>query len=193
MKATILVLLLLLAALATTGAVQAYRYFHERYLEFAMLWRELTHFLKRHKEEQRKREAAQSVIIRFEKPSLGDRALHKVGISDATTQRQDIPAEELPPADELFITVENGGETYSLTENVSVSELQQLSQTLVADDMPIAQEIKSAHTLRKLYNSPMMAHLLGTYEERIKEVLSNALVHEAKAHQAVFNSQHTTN
>lgn len=193
MKATILVLLLLLAALATMGAVQAYRYFHERYLEFAMLWRELKHFLKSHKEEQRKMEASKSVIIRFEKPSLVEKTPHKVGAFNATAQNQDNHVDEPLPADELFITVESGGETYSLTENVSVSELQQLSQTLVADDMPIAQKIKSAHTLRKLYNSPMMAHLLGTYEERIKEVLSNALVHEAKAHQAVFNSQHITN
>lgn len=180
MKATIIVIVLILVGLTTTGAVQAYRYFRKQYLELTSLWEELTSFLKSRKAERQKRaQPVQPVIIRFEKPATVEQPSQEV-ITPDTSDEKEVQMDEMFDANTLFITVETEDREYSLTESISVDEWQQLSRTITDENVPIEQEMMSVHTLLKLKDSPMMTHLIGSYGQRIKKLLSNAVLHEQK-------------
>lgn len=196
MKIAIIILTLIIVGLAYIGAVQAYRYVRNWYLELKSLWTELIDFLR-----TRQKESRVITIKVHNGPPLSQSAPSleqdkqtkanevKVPDDEATlTDADDIPDEQ------LFISIEMNGEEYSLCENVTADELEQMGKTLSVKTAPIQEEMVAATTICKLRNSPMLKDLIAITGNRVEELLKNVIINDPKINKEGFDySKYITN
>lgn len=196
MKIAIIILTLIIVGLAYIGAVQAYRYVRNWYLELKSLWTELIDFLR-----TRQKESRVITIKVHNRPPLSQSApsleqdkqtkANEVKVPDdeaTSTDADDIPDEQ------LFISIEMNGEEYSLCENVTADELEQMGKTLSVKTAPIQEEMVAATTICKLRNSPMLKDLIAITGNRVEELLKNVIINDPKINKEGFDySKYITN
>lgn len=184
MNPTIIILTLILVGLAYIGAVQVYRHVRKRYLELTILWAEMKSFLRSRQKENR----VITIKVHNQPPSPPPASpkraeVQREVIDDVVVEPED---EEIPtdadyiPQEQLFISVEVDGEEYTLCENVTADELEQMSRTLSVKTAPINEEIVAANTICKLRDSPMLKDLIGITGNRVEELMKNVITSDSK-------------
>ena len=167
------IVILLSVGLAYLGSVQVTRFLYGRYRSAVKLYRDLRLFF-------RERGKGKFVVtIRI--PKKG------------SSQEENIPLAELPieeeqqeqtpetrmseetspfiPEEEDYVLVEVQGESYSLSESITVEELQQMGNVLSCKNAPIEEATKAAETIYKIHDSPMFQAIKKAAGDRVRELL----------------------
>ena len=168
------IVILLLVSLAYLGSVQVARFLYGRYRSAVRLYRELQLFFR----ERGKGKFVVTIRIPQKEPSQEENILlaelpieeeqqeqmPETGISEETSP--DISEEE-----EGYVLVEVQGESYSLSESITVEELQQMGNVLSCKNAPIEEAAKAAETIYKIHDSPMFQAIKKAAGERVRELL----------------------
>lgn len=178
-----MILTLILAGLAYIGMVQVYRSVQKQYLELKSLWIEIQSFLRARRKERRiitikiyshPSSSPPSSSSKHETPmEMADKAVETKFEKASTGAEQ--TAEE-----QLFMGVEVDGEAYSLYENITTDELEQMGRVLSVETAPIKEEIAAASTICKLKDSPMLTDLIAITGNRVEELLKNIIISDPK-------------
>ena len=86
----------------------------------------------------------------------------ETGMSEETSTS--IPEED-------YVLVEVQGESHSLSESITVEELQQMGNVLSCKNAPIEEAAKAAETIYKIHDSPMFQAIKKAAGERVRELL----------------------
>lgn len=193
MNPTILILTLILVGLAYIGAVQVYRHVRKRYLELRTLWAEMKSFLRSRQKESRVitiKVHNQPPTAQPPAPPIRQESQKKI-VDEIVVEPED---EQTPtdtdyiPEEQLFISVEVNGEEYTLCENVTADELEQMGRTLSAKTAPIEEEIVAANTICKLSNSPLIDALKNSeMSERLNGLFANVIINSPKIEKKGFD------
>lgn len=181
MSPLIIILTLLLVGLAYIGAVQVYRYIRKQYQEWVTLWVELKDLLRSRRKESR------TITIKVHNrpptpppaPPKQQEAIEEIVVKSKSEETHEDA--EYVPQEPLFISVEVDGEQYTMCENITADELEQMSRTLSVKSAPMEEEITTARTLCKLNNSPLLDALGSSkLKERLNGLLANAIINDPK-------------
>ena len=189
MNPTIIILTLILVGLAYIGAVQVYRHIRKRYLELTVLWAEMKSFLRSRQKESR----IITIKVHNQSPPAPTKSSEEQReVMDevvAEPEDEQIPTDaDYIPQEQLFISVEVDGEEYSLCENVTADELEQMGRTLSVKTAPIDQEIAAATTICKLSNSPLIDALKNSeMSERLNGLFANVIINSPKIEKEGFD------
>ena len=167
------IVILLSVGLAYLGSVQVARFLYGRYRSAVRLYRELRLFF-------RERGKGKFVVtIRIPQKELSQEEnilLAELPIEEE--QQEQTPetrmSEEISPfipEEEDYVLVEVQGESYSLSESITVEELQQMGNVLSCKNAPIEEAAKAAETIYKIHDSPMFHAIKKAAGERVRELL----------------------
>ena len=168
-----IVFILLSVGLAYLGSVEVARFLYGRYRSAVRLYRELRLFF-------RERGKGKFVVtIRIPQKELSQEEnilLAELPIEEE--QQEQTPetrmSEEISPfipEEEDYVLVEVQGESYSLSESITVEELQQMGNVLSCKNAPIEEAAKAAETIYKIHDSPMFQAIKKAAGERVRELL----------------------
>lgn len=168
------IVILLWVGLAYLGSVQVARFLYGRYRSAVRLYRELRLFF-------RERGKGKFVVtIRIPQKELSQEEnilLAELPIEEE--QQEQTPetgmSEEtspfIPEEEEDYVLVEVQGESHSLSESITVEELQQMGNVLSCKNAPIEEAAKAAETIYKIHDSPMFQAIKKAAGERVRELL----------------------
>ena len=167
------IVILLSVGLAYLGSVQVARFLYGRYRSTVRLYRDLQLFF-------RERGKGKVVVtIRIPKRELSQEEnilLAELPIEEEQQQEQS-PETEVSEAtaptilEEDYVLVEVQGESHSLSESITVEELQQMGNVLSCKNAPIEEAAKAAETIYKIHDSPMFQAIKKAAGERVRELL----------------------
>lgn len=168
------IFILLSVGLAYLGSVQVARFLYGRYRSAVRLYRDLQLFF-------RERGKGKVVVtIRIPQKELSQEEnilLAELPIEEE--QQEQTPetgmSEEtspfIPEEEEDYVLVEVQGESHSLSESITVEELQQMGNVLSCKNAPIEEAAKAAETIYKIHDSPMFQAIKKAAGERVHELL----------------------
>ena len=169
-----MIVILLSVGLAYLGSVQVVRFLYGRYRSAVKLYRELRLFF-------RERGKGKFVVtIRIPQKELSQEEnilLAELPIEEE--QQEQTPetgmSEETSTSiheeEEDYVLVEVQGESHSLSESITVEELQQMGNVLSCKNAPIEEAAKAAETIYKIHDSPMFQAIKKAAGERVRELL----------------------
>ena len=168
------IFILLSVGLAYLGSVQVARFLYGRYRSAVRLYHELWLFF-------RERGKGKVVVtIRIPQKELSQEEnilLAELPIEEE--QQEQTPetrmSEEtspfIPEEEEDYVLVEVQGESHSLSESITVEDLQQMGNVLSCKNAPIEEAAKAAETIYKIHDSPMFQAIKKAAGERVRELL----------------------
>ena len=167
------IVILLSVGLAYLGSVQVTRFLYGRYRSAVRLYRDLRLFF-------RERGKGKFVVtIRI--PKKGSSQEENILLAELPIeeeQQEQTPetgmSEETSPfipEEEDYVLVEVQGESHSLSESITVEELQQMGNVLSCKNAPIEEAAKAAETIYKIHDSPMFQAIKKAAGERVRELL----------------------
>ena len=167
------IVILLSVGLAYLGSVQVTRFLYGRYRSAVRLYRDLRLFF-------RERGKGKFVVtIRI--PKKGSSQEENILLAELPIeeeQQEQTPetgmSEETSPfipEEEDYVLVEVQGESRSLSESITVEELQQMGNVLSCKNTPIEEASKAAETIYKIHDSPMFQAIKKAAGERVRELL----------------------
>ncbi|AKV63911.1 hypothetical protein NY148_03335 [Porphyromonas gingivalis] len=168
------IVILLSVGLAYLGSVQVARFLYGRYRSAVRLYRELRLFFRERGKGKfvvtiripKKESSQEENILLAELPIEEEQQeqMPETGISEESSPF--IPEEE-----EDYVLVEVQGESHSLSESITVEELQQMGNVLSCKNTPIEEAAKAAETIYKIHDSPMFQAIKKAAGERVRELL----------------------
>ena len=169
-----IVFILLSVGLAYLGSVQVTRFLYGRYRSAVRLYRDLRLFFRERGKGKfvvtiripKKESSQEENILLAELPIEEEQQeqMPETGISEESSPF--IPEEE-----EDYVLEEVQGESHSLSESISVEELQQMGNVLSCKNAPIEEAAKAAETIYKIHDSPMFQAIKKAAGERVRELL----------------------
>ena len=168
------IVILLLVSLAYLGSVQVARFLYGRYRSAVRLYRELRLFFR----ERGKGKFVVTIRIPQKEPSQEENIL-LAELPIEEEQQEQTPetgmSEEtspfIPEEEEDYVLVEVQGESHSLSESITVEELQQMGNVLSCKNAPIEEAAKAAETIYKIHDSPMFQAIKKAAGEHVRELL----------------------
>lgn len=170
------IVILLLVGLAYLGSVQVARFLYGRYRSAVRLYRELQLFFRERGKGKfvvtiripKKESSQEEKILLAELPIEEEQQeqMPETGISEESSPF--IPEEE-----EDYVLEEVQGESHSLSESITVEELQQMGSVLSCKNAPIEEAAKAAETIYKIHDSPMFQAIKKAAGERVRELLEH--------------------
>ena len=168
------IVILLLVGLAYLGSVQVARFLYGRYRSAVRIYRDLQLFFR----ERGKGKVVVTIHIPKKEPSQEENILlaelpieeeqqeqtPETGMSEETST-------SIPEEEEDYVLVEVQGESHSLSESITVEELQQMGNVLSCKNAPIEEAAKAAETIYKIHDSPMFQAIKKAAGERVRELL----------------------
>ena len=168
------IVILLLVGLAYLGSVQVTRFLYGRYRSAIKLYRDLQLFFK----ERGKGKFVVTIRIPQKKLSQEENVLLAELPIDEELQEQTPETEMseetspfIPEEEEDYVLVEVQGESHSLSESITVEELQQMGSVLSCKNAPIEEAAKAAETIYKIHDSSMFQAIKKAAGERVRELL----------------------
>ena len=168
------IVILLSVSLAYLGSVQVARFLYGRYRSAVKLYRELRLFFRERGKGKfvvtiripKKESSQEENILLAELPIEEEQQeqMPETGISEESSPF--IPEEE-----EDYVLEEVQGESHSLSESITVEELQQMGSVLSCKNAPIEEAAKAAETIYKIHDSPMFQAIKKAAGERVRELL----------------------
>lgn len=168
------IVILLSVGLAYLGSVQVARFLYGRYRSAVRLYRELRLFFRERGKGKfvvtiripKKESSQEENILLAELPIEEEQQeqMPETGISEESSPF--IPEEE-----EDYVLEEVQGESHSLSESITVEELQQMGNVLSCKNTPIEEAAKAAETIYKIHDSPMFQAIKKAAGERVRELL----------------------
>lgn len=168
------IVILLLVGLAYLGSVQVARFLYGRYRSAVRLYRDLRLFFRERGKGKfvvtiripKKESSQEENILLAELPIEEEQQeqMPETGISEESSPF--IPEEE-----EDYVLEEVQGESHSLSESITVEELQQMGSVLSCKNAPIEEAAKAAETIYKIHDSPMFQAIKKAAGERVRELL----------------------
>ena len=167
------IVILLSVGLAYLGSVQVTRFLYGRYRSAVRLYRDLRLFF-------RERGKGKFVVtIRI--PKKGSSQEENILLAELPIEEEQqeqmpetgISEESSPfiPEEEDYVLVEVQGESHSLSESITVEELQQMGNVLSCKNAPIEEAAKAAETIYKIHDSPMFQAIKKAAGEHVRELL----------------------
>ena len=169
-----IVFILLSVGLAYLGSVKVARFLYGRYRSAVRLYRDVQLFFK----ERGKGKVV--VTIRIPKrESYQEENVLLAELPIEEEQQEQTPetgmSEETSPdiskGEEDYVLMEVQGESHSLSESITVEELQQMGNVLSCKNAPIEEASKAAETIYKIHDSPMFQAIKKAAGERVRELL----------------------
>ena len=168
------IVILLSVGLAYLGSVQVTRFLYGRYRSAVRLYRDLQLFFK----ERGKGKVVVTIRIPKREPSQEENIL-LAELPIEEEQQEQMPetgiSEEsspfIPEEEEDYVLEEVQGESHSLSESITVEELQQMGNVLSCKNAPIEEAAKAAETIYKIHDSPMFQAIKKAAGERVRELL----------------------
>ena len=168
------IVILLLVSLAYLGSVQVARFLYGRYRSAVRLYRELRLFFRERGKGKfvvtiripKKGSSQEENILLAELPIEEEQQEQTPGTGMSEETSTSIPEEE-----EDYVLVEVQGESRSLSESITVEELQQMGNVLSCKNTPIEEASKAAETIYKIHDSPMFQAIKKAAGERVRELL----------------------
>ena len=168
------IVILLLVGLAYLGSVQVARFLYGRYRSAVRLYRELQLFFR----ERGKGKFVVTIRIPQKELSQEENILLAELPIEEEQQEQSLEtgiSEEsspfIPEEEEDYVLEEVQGESHSLSESITVEELQQMGNVLSCKNAPIEEAAKAAETIYKIHDSPMFQAIKKAAGERVRELL----------------------
>ena len=169
-----IVFILLSVGLAYLGSVEVARFLYGRYRSAVRLYRDLQLFFK----ERGKGKVVVTIRIPKREPSQEENIL-LAELPIEEEQQEQTPetgiSEEsspfIPEEEEDHVLEEVQGESHSLSESITVEELQQMGNVLSCKNAPIEEAAKAAETIYKIHDSPMFQAIKKAAGERVRELL----------------------
>jgi hypothetical protein len=169
-----IVFILLSVGLAYLGSVEVACFLYGRYRSAVRLYRDLQLFFK----ERGKGKVVVTIRIPKREPSQEENIL-LAELPIEEEQQEQTPgtgmSEEtstsIPEEEEDYVLVEVQGESRSLSESITVEELQQMGNVLSCKNTPIEEASKAAETIYKIHDSPMFQAIKKAAGERVRELL----------------------
>ena len=168
------IVILLSVGLAYLGSVQVARFLYGRYRSAVRLYRDLRLFFRERGKGKfvvtihipKKESSQEENILLAELPIEEEQQeqMPETGISEESSPF--IPEEE-----EDYVLEEVQGESHSLSESISVEELQQMGNVLSCKNASIEEAAKAAETIYKIHDSPMFQAIKKAAGERVRELL----------------------
>ena len=168
------IVILLSVGLAYLGSVQVVRFLYGRYRSAVRLYRDLRLFFRERGKGKfvvtiripKKESSQEENILLAELPIEEEQQeqMPETGISEESSPF--IPEEE-----EDYVLEEVQGESHSLSESITVEELQQMGNVLSCKNAPIEEAAKAAETIYKIHDSPMFQAIKKAAGERVRELL----------------------
>lgn len=168
------IVILLSVGLAYLGSVQVARFLYGRYRSAVRLYRDLQLFFR----ERGKGKVVVTIRIP-QKESSQEENILLAELPIEEEQQEQMPetgmSEEtspfIPEEEEDYVSVEVQGESHSLSESITVEELQQMGNVLSCKNAPIEEAAKAAETIYKIHDSPMFQAIKKAAGERVRELL----------------------
>lgn len=168
------IVILLSVGLAYLGSVQVARFLYGRYRSAVKLYRELRLFFRERGKGKfvvtiripKKESSQEENILLAELPIEEEQQEQTPGTGMSEETSTSIPEEE-----EDYVLVEVQGESHSLSESITVEELQQMGNVLSCKNAPIEEAAKAAETIYKIHDSPMFQAIKKAAGERVRELL----------------------
>ena len=166
------IFILLSVGLAYLGSVQVARFLYGRYRSAVRLYRDLRLFF----QERGKGKFVVTIRIPQKEPSQEENIL-LAELPIEEEQQEQTPETEVSEAtaptilEEDYVLVEVQGESHSLSESITVEELQQMGSVLSCKNAPIEEAAKAAETIYKIHDSPMFQAIKKAAGERVRELL----------------------
>ena len=168
------IVILLSVSLAYLGSVQVARFLYGRYRSAVKLYRELRLFFR----ERGKGKFVVTIRIPQKELSQEENVLLAELPIDEELQEQTPKTEMseetspfIPEEEEDYVLEEVQGESHSLSESITVEELQQMGSVLSCKNAPIEEAAKAAETIYKIHDSPMFQAIKKAAGERVRELL----------------------
>ena len=168
------IVILLSVGLAYLGSVQVARFLYGRYRSAVRLYRELQLFFR----ERGKGKFVVTIRIPQKELSQEENILLAELPIEEEQQEQSLEtgmSEEtspfIPEEEEDYVLEEVQGESHSLSESITVEELQQMGSVLSCKNAPIEEAAKAAETIYKIHDSPMFQAIKKAAGERVRELL----------------------
>ena len=168
------IVILLSVGLAYLGSVQVTRFLYGRYRSAVRLYRDLRLFFR----ERGKGKFVVTIRIPQKELSQEENILLAELPIEEEQQEQSLEtgmSEEtspfIPEEEEDYVLVEVQGESHSLSESITVEELQQMGNVLSCKNAPIEEAAKAAETIYKIHDSPMFQAIKKAAGERVRELL----------------------
>ena len=168
------IIILLLVGLAYLGSVQVARFLYGRYRSTVRLYRDLQLFFR----ERGKGKFVVTIRILQKELSQEENVLLAELPIDEELQEQTPETEmseetspDISEEEEDYVLVEVQGESRSLSESITVEELQQIGNVLSCKNAPIEEASKAAETIYKIHDSPMFQAIKKAAGERVRELL----------------------
>ena len=168
------IVILLSVGLAYLGSVQVARFLYGRYRSAVRLYRELRLFFRERGKGKvvvtiriPKRESSQEENVLLAELPIEEELQEQTpetGMSEETST-------SIPEEEEDYVLVEVQGESHSLSESITVEELQQMGNVLSCKNAPIEEASKAAETIYKIHDSPMFQAIKKAAGERVRELL----------------------
>ena len=168
------IVILLSVGLAYLGSVQVTRFLYGRYRSAVRLYGDLRLFFRERGKGKfvvtiripKKESSQEENILLAELPIEEEQQeqMPETGISEESSPF--IPEEE-----EDYVLEEVQGESHSLSESITVEELQQMGSVLSCKNAPIEEAAKAAETIYKIHDSPMFQAIKKAAGERVRELL----------------------
>lgn len=168
------IFILLLVGLAYLGSVQVARFLYGRYRSTVRLYRDLQLFFRERGKGKvvvtiriPKRELSQEENILLAELPIEEEQQEQMLETGTSEEISQIGIEE----EEDYVLVEVQGESHSLSESITVEELQQMGNVLSCKNAPIEEAAKAAETICKIQDSPMFQAIKKAAGERVRELL----------------------
>lgn len=168
------IFILLLVGLAYLGSVQVARFLYGRYRSTVRLYRDLQLFFRERGKGKvvvtiriPKRELSQEENILLAELPIEEEQQEQMLETGTSEEISQIGIEE----EEDYVLVEVQGESHSLSESITVEELQQMGNVLSCKNAPIEEAAKAAETICKIQDSPMFQTIKKAAGERVRELL----------------------
>ena len=168
------IVILLSVGLAYLGSVQVTRFLYGRYRSAVRLYRDLRLFFR----ERGKGKFVVTIRIPKKGSSQEENVLLAELPIDEELQEQTPETEmseetspDISEEEEGYVLVEVQGESHSLSESITVEELQQMGNVLSCKNAPIEEAAKAAETIYKIHDSPMFQAIKKAAGERVRELL----------------------
>ena len=168
------IVILLSVGLAYLGSVQVTRFLYGRYRSAVRLYRDLRLFFRERGKGKfvvtiripKKESSQEENILLAELPIEEEQQeqMPETGISEESSPF--IPEEE-----EDYVLEEVQGASHSLSESITVEELQQMGNVLSCKNAPIQEAAKAAETIYTIHDSPMFQAIKKAAGERVRELL----------------------
>lgn len=168
------IFILLLVGLAYLGSVQVARFLYGRYRSTVRLYRDLQLFFRERGKGKvvvtiriPKRELSQEENILLAELPIEEEQQEQMLETGTSEEISQIGIEE----EEDYVLVEVQGESHSLSESITVEELQQMGNVLSCKNAPIEEAAKAVETICKIQDSPMFQAIKKAAGERVRELL----------------------